>query len=298
MVNESPHLGVVFPTMEIGNDPDEIRRFAIEVEGLGFDHLMTFDHVVGADPAVHGPLEGPYTHEHPFHEPFVLFGFLAAVCRLEFFTGILVLPQRQAALVAKQAAEVDVLSRGRLRLGVGIGWNRVEYEALGVPFQRRGARLAEQIAVMRALWSGEVIDFTGEDHRVRAASMLPRPVRGTVPIWIGCGRTPSALTRVGRFADGWVPLPMRPESFDRALEFVREAARQAGRDPAAIGLHGQVRDCRSDELSRIAAEVEQWRERGATHISFDTLWQGLPTVDAHLEVLATIGTAIGLNPPS
>jgi probable F420-dependent oxidoreductase len=284
--------------MEIGNDPDEIIRFAIEVEGLGFDHLMAFDHVVGADPAVHGPLDGPYTHEHPFHEPFVLFGFLAALCRLEFFTGILVLPQRQATLVAKQAAEVDILSGGRLRLGVGIGWNRVEYEALGVPFERRGPRLAEQIAVMRALWSGQVIDFTGEDHRITGASMLPRPVRGSVPVWIGCGRTSSALARVGRLADGWVPLPMRPESLDRALELVREAARQAERDAAAIGLHGQVRGCRSDDLSRITAEVEQWRERGATHISFDTLWQGLPTVDAHLDVLAAIGDAIGLKPTS
>jgi probable F420-dependent oxidoreductase len=283
-----PRYGVVFPTTEIGNDPGHVQRFAVEVEGLGFDHLITFDHVVGADPAAHGPLPGPYTHEHPFHEPFVLFGFLANACRLELVTGILVLPQRQTVLVAKQAAEVDVLSGGRLRLGVGIGWNSVEYEALGLSFETRARRMGEQIELMRALWSGETITFEGRDHTVTSAALLPTPVRGRVPVWIGCGRSPSALERVARHADGWMPLPMKPESFDASLAVVRDAAERLGRDPAELGMQGLIRGCNLGEMDRIEQELALWHERGATHIGFDTLWQDFRSVDEHLEVFAQI----------
>ena len=144
------NIGVVFPQVEIGNDPAAIRDYAQAIEGMGYTHILAFDHVLGANPERAGGWTGPYTHRHPFHEPFVLFGFLAAVTsRVGLVSGIIILPQRQTALVAKQAAAVDVLSGGRLRLGVAVGWNAVEFEALGADFHTRGRRIEEQIDLMR-----------------------------------------------------------------------------------------------------------------------------------------------------
>src|SRR5712671_7790587 len=182
------HYGVVFPQIEFGNDPHAIKDYAQAAEGLGYDYLLVYDHVLSAHPDREPKLTGPYTHEDPFHEPMVFFGFLAGVTtRLELTTGILILPQRQTALVAKQAAEVDVLSRGRLRLGVGLGWNYVEYEALGMSFTDRGKRIEEQIAVLRALWTQEVVDFKGRWHRIDRAGINPPPVQRPIPLWMGGG---------------------------------------------------------------------------------------------------------------
>src|SRR5215475_11621054 len=178
-------IGVVFPQTEIGADPGAIRAYAQRVKELGFEHLLAYDHVLGADPAVHAPWNGPYDVDTTFHEPFVLFGFIAGITALELVTGIIILPQRQTALVAKQAAEVDLLTGGRFRLGVGLGWNRVEYEALGTTFRDRGRRVEEQIEVLRRLWQEPVVSFEGRYHTITAAGINPLPVQRPIPIWMG-----------------------------------------------------------------------------------------------------------------
>src|SRR5438105_2091500 len=191
-------IGVVFPQTEIGSDPSVIRDYAQAAESIGYKHLLVYDHVLGASTEHRPDWRGPYTSETPFHEPFVLFGYLAAITQqLELVMGVLVLPQRQTALVAKQAAEVDVLSGGRLRLGVGIGWNQVEYEALGEDFHNRGKRIEEQITLLRELWTEPVVDFTGRWHRVAEAGVNPLPMQRPIPIWMG-GYADVVLERAGR----------------------------------------------------------------------------------------------------
>src|SRR6266550_4535396 len=198
-------IGVVLPQTEIGNDPAAIKAYGEAVEGMGFTHVLVFDHVLGANPERPGGWKGPYTYRHAFHEPFVLFGFLAAATRrVGLVTGIIILPQRQTALVAKQAAAVDVLSGGRLRLGVGVGWNAVEFEALGERFTNRGARIEEQIAVLRALWARDLVTIEGQWHRVTDAGLNPLPPRSTIPIWMG-GESEPVVRRAARLADGWMP---------------------------------------------------------------------------------------------
>ena len=196
-------LGAVFPQTEIGDDPAAVRDFAQAVEGMGLTHLLIYDHVVGAA-ADRFERQVPYTKDSMFHEPFVTLGYLAAcTTTIELVTGVIILPQRQTVLVAKQAAEVDVLSGGRLRLGVGTGWNHVEFEALNENFHNRGKRQEEQVALMRALWADEIIDFEGNWHSVRQAGINPRP-KGTIPIWFG-GRDDRLVTRAARIGDGWMP---------------------------------------------------------------------------------------------
>src|SRR5207344_1670849 len=177
-------IGVVFPQTELGGDAGAVRAWAQRAEELGFTHVLAYDHVVGADPAVHTGWDGPYNVHSTFHEPMVLYGYLAAVTSMELVTGVIILPQRQTVLAAKQAAEVDLLTGGKFRLGVGIGWNRVEYEALGMSFHDRGRRLVEQIDVIRQLWSEPSITYRGRDHQITGAGINPRPLRGSMPIWI------------------------------------------------------------------------------------------------------------------
>src|SRR5437879_3070030 len=204
-------VGAVFPQLEIGTDPDVIARYARTVEELGYDHLVIFDHVLGADANRPGGWTGAYDHRSMFHEPLVLFGYLAAITtRLGLATAVLVLPQRQTALVAKQAAEVDILSRGRLILGVGIGWHQVEYEALGMSITNPGRRIEEQSALLRALWTQEVVEFKGRWHRIDRAGINPLPVQRPIPMWMGGGWdrqkraiTERALRRIAKIADGW-----------------------------------------------------------------------------------------------
>src|SRR5689334_16671667 len=229
-------IGVVLPQTEIGNDPGAIKAYAEAVEDMGFTHVLVFDHVLGANPERPGGWKGPYTYRHAFHEPFVLFGFLAAVTRrVELVTGVVILPQRQTALVAKQAAAVDVLSGGRLRLGVGVGWNAVEYQALGEDFGNRGARIEEQIALLRALWGEAAISFQGRWHTVEDAGINPLPAQRRIPIWIG-GAADVVLRRVARIGDGWFP-QMSPNDHARALmESLRGYIREAGREESAVGI--------------------------------------------------------------
>lgn len=280
-------VGVVFPQTEIGNDPGVIREFAQAVEELGYQYLLAYEHVVGAPPdrlRELGVPRPPYTHESPFHEPFVLFGYLSAVTsKLELTTGIVILPQRQTVLVAKQAAEVDVLSRGRLRLGVGLGWNPVEYEALGEDFRNRGRRVEEQITLLRLLWTQELVDFEGRYHRVRRAGLNPLPVQRPIPIWMG-GSADRALRRIARIADGWIsqlaPSPQAAEVLDRVRGYVWEA----GRDPDRFGLEGRVH-LGTTPADRWPEAVRIWKELGGTHLSVNTMRSGFRTPQEHLEAL-------------
>ena len=282
-------LGVVFPQTEIGADPIAIRDYAQAAEELGYTHLVAYDHVLGATPR--GDWGQRYTDRDMFHEPLVLFGYLAAVTqRLELVTDILILPQRQAALVAKQAAEVDVLSGGRLRLGVGIGWNYVEYEALGERFDNRGRRIEEQIAVLRALWTQELVTFEGRWHRITDAGINPLPVQRPIPIWMGGGAEP-VLRRVARLADGWFPL-MPPDDVREALPRLFDYAREAGRDPTAIGIEASVATANRtpDQWVELA---ETWRSLKATHLLVNTMKGGLASPQAHIDAIRRFKEAVG-----
>src|SRR4029077_9270412 len=226
-------IGVVFPQTEIGPDGGAVRSYGQRVEELGFRHVLAYDHVLGADRAVHQGWDRPYDSATTFHEPFVLFGYLAALTSLELVTGIIILPQRQTALVAKQAAEVDLLTGGRFRLGVGLGWNAVEYEALGQDFGRRGARMTEQVGLLRRLWTETSVSHEGQFDQVTGAGLAPMPVQRPIPLWFGA-QSPRAYARTGTLADGWFPQVRPGPDLEAAKRQVADAARAAGRDPAGL----------------------------------------------------------------
>ena len=230
-------LGVIFPQTEIGADPKAVRDFVQAAEGIGYEHVIVFDHVLGVDTAHYPGWQGPYTKHDMFHEPFVLYGYLAAVTqRIEMVTAVIILGQRQTALVAKQAAEVDVLSGGRLRLGVGLGWNHVEYEALGEDFHTRGRRIEEQVSVLRKLWTEPLVNYRGKEHVIDNAGISPMPVQRPIPIWFGGGAEP-ALKRAARLADGWMPAGRKPDdAMKRLLEYLEKALAQAGRARRDFGI--------------------------------------------------------------
>jgi probable F420-dependent oxidoreductase len=286
-------LGVIFPQTELGGDVGSVRAYATAVQELGYEHISIFDHVVGADPLVHTGWDGPYDLHSPFHEPLTLLAFLAGLVSVELCTSVVILPQRQTVLVAKQAAEIDLLTDGRFRLGVGIGWNAVEYEALGKSFTDRGARFSEQISLMRSLWTAPSVTFDGRYERVTGAGIAPMPVQRPIPVWIGA-RADAALRRAGRIGDGWFPMMAPGDQLDRAIELVSEAARDAGRDPAALGMEGQVAIVPGDgEL--VARRVGKWRDAGATHVSVRTTGHGFGSVEDHIAALAAVAAAIGLS---
>jgi probable F420-dependent oxidoreductase len=280
-------IGVVFPQTEIGQDPAAIRDYAQAVESMGYTHILAFDSVVGANPDRPGGWDSPYTYQHAFHEHFALFAFCAAVTRrIELVTGVLILPQRQTTLVAKQAAEVDVLSGGRLRLGIGVGWNPVEFEALGENIHTRGKRIEEQVEVMRLLWTRELVAYEGQWHRVPDAGIKPLPVQQPIPVWMG-GESEVVLRRAARLADGWITLqtfrpgPAAQHTVDRLHGLVREA----GRDPAAFGIEGRVALAQVPPQER-AKEMAGWRAmRGITHLCVNTMGLGLPGPEEHVRTL-------------
>jgi len=277
-------IGVVFPQVEIGQDPGAIRDYAQAVEALGYTHILTFDHVLGANPERPGGWKGPYTYRHSFHEPFVLFGFLAAATRrVELVTGILILPQRQTALVAKQAAAVDVLSGGRLRLGVGVGWNAVEFEALGERFTDRGKRIEEQIDVLRALWAKDLVTVQGQWHRISDAGLNPLPAR-SIPIWMG-GESEPVVRRAARLADGWMPHFRPGPEAQAVVDGLHGLIREAGRDPARFGIEGRLTLAQVPPERR-ADELAAWRAmRGITHLCVHTVGLGLKTPGEHVQAL-------------
>jgi probable F420-dependent oxidoreductase len=273
-------IGVVFPQTESGDDVGAIRAYAKAVESLGFTHVLSYDHVLGVDPSVREGFKGFYDVSSTFHEPFVFYGFLAGITDLELVTGIIILPQRQTALVAKQATEVDLLTGGHFRLGIGIGWNRVEYEALTKEFSNRGARSAEQVALLRRLFTEESVTFEGRFEQVRGAGLCPLPIQRPIPIWFGAN-SPAAWRRIGQLADGWFPQQRLGEGFEEAKAIVDAAAVAAGRDPAAIGMDARL-EADAENLEELVAA---WRAAGATHLSFNTMRAGHLGVDAHLEAL-------------
>jgi len=277
-------VGVVFPQTEIGADVGAVRAYVQRVEELGYRHVLAYDHVLGADPAVHRDWQGPYDLATTFHEPFVLFGYIAGITSLELVTGIIILPQRQTALVAKQAAEVDLLSRGRFRLGIGLGWNAVEYEALGQDFSTRGRRAEEQVELLRRLWTEPSVTFRGRYDQVTGAGLAPLPVQRPIPVWFGA-QSERAYRRVGRLADGWFPQVPPGPKLDQARGVVEQAAVEAGRDPASLGMEGRA--SWRDDPGKLAEHAATWRDAGATHLSVNTMGAGLRTVDDHLRVLET-----------
>ena len=278
-------IGVVFPQTEIGADAGAVRAYAEHVEGLGFTHLLAYDHVVGADPNVHAGWDGPYDLHNTFHEPLVTFGYLAAVTTsLELVTGILILPQRQTVLVAKQAAEVDLLSGGRLRLGIGLGWNAVEYEALGEDFSNRGKRSEEQVDLMRTLWTEQTVTYHGTYHQVTGAGLAPLPIQRPIPVWFGTS-SPRACRRAGRLGNGWFPMVGPGPKLELALQEVAQAAREAGRDPAQIAMEGRVSWNGNDD--DLAGGLRVWADAGASHLSINTMGAGLASVDDHLRALTS-----------
>ena len=281
-------IGVVFPQTELGGDAGAVRAYAQRAEELGFTHVLAYDHVVGADPAVHRGWDGPYDVHTTFHEPLVLYGYLAAVTSMELVTGVIILPQRQTVLVAKQAAEADLLTGGKFRLGVGIGWNSVEYEALGQDFSTRGKRLEEQITLLRRLWTEQTVTFSGTFDRITGAGLAPMPVQRPIPVWVGA-QSPRGYRRAGRLADGWFPQMAPGPQLSEARRIVTEAAVQAGRDPGSLGMEGRLRW--QQDQQQLAAAMRQWQGAGATHLSVNTMGAGLKTVDDHLAALAAAAEA-------
>jgi probable F420-dependent oxidoreductase len=280
-------LGAGFPTLDLGGDPAVIRHWAESVEALGFNHLLAYEHVIGFNGYGHISSFGPLDAHSRFHEPLVLFGFLAAVTTsVELVTGVLVLPQRQTALVAKQAAEVDVLSGGRLRLGIGMGWVPEEFSMLNESYADRGRRTEEQIAVLRALWTQQPVSFAGTWHRFEHAGISPLSVQRPIPIWIG-SHGDAGLRRVGTLADGWFPVATSVEGIaQRAVmrDAIHRAARAAGRDPASIGIDPQVVFSWIPE-GGWREYATAWHAFGATHFTVTTMGLGSSSVEDHLAAL-------------
>jgi probable F420-dependent oxidoreductase len=283
-------VGVVYPQTELRGDPGAVRGIGRAVEDLGFDHLLAYDHVLGA---VHADrarqLTGPYTEHDPFHDPFVLFAYLAGITeRIQFATGVLVLPQRQTALVARQAADVDLLSGGRLRLGVGVGWNHVEYEALGQDFGTRGARQEEQIELLRQLFTEPVVDFSGRFDRVDRAALVPKPTR-SIPIWLG-GASQAAFDRAARLADGFIFFGGGIDHAVGAWNALRDRLRGLGRSVEDFGADYVALP--QGGVDQLMSEIDAWREAGGSHVSVATMGLGLTSVEAHAEYLTTVRDAL------
>jgi probable F420-dependent oxidoreductase len=293
-------IGVVFPQAELGSDVNAIREYVLSAEDIGYTHIFIADHVLGADPKYHlspdassmsRSLSAEYSHESVVHEPFTLMAYIAALTKtLELTTGILILPQRQTALVAKQAAEIDVLSGGRMRLGIGVGWNPVEFEALGENFHDRGQRSEEQIEVMRSLWTNSVVDFHGKWHNITHAGINPRPIQHSIPVWIGAGSGPTLvpsnqiLRRIARIADGWFPMFPPDGRAQFTTDRIRQHAEEIGRNPDSIGMEGRVRTANKTQREW-SQEIKAWELIGASHLAVETRKAGLKFPNQHIEVL-------------
>lgn len=284
-------IGLVFPQTEFGNDPIALRDYAQTAESLNFSHVLAYDHVVGANPNRPGGWNGPYTYQSAFHEVFVLFSFMAALTtRLAFITGILILPQRETALVAKQSASLDVLSNGRFRLGIGVGWNKVEMEALGYDFHKRGRRAEEQIDVLRLLFTQELVTFKGDWHDLRDVGLNPLPVQRPIPIWLG-GNSDAVLRRLARKGDGWLPNHRTAEAAQESLDKLASYLAEYGRSPQQIGLEPRLHY--KDGPDGWLANFAGWQAAGATHISFNTMGAGLITPQQHLRAIEEFAKLIG-----
>jgi probable F420-dependent oxidoreductase len=285
-------VGVVFPQTEIGADPVSVRDYAQSAESLGFDHLLAYDHVLGANAESRPGWGGAYQHTSLFHEPFILFSYLAGITEtIEFVSGIIILPQRQTVLVAKQTAALDVLSGGRLRLGIGIGWNQVEYEALGENFHNRGRRSEEQIDVLRQLWTNELVTYDGKWHKITDAGLNPLPVQQPIPIWFG-GTSDAVMRRLAKIGDGWFPQRFGPdEEGRRIIETLHSYIADAGRKPSDVGIEPRISVSQGDP-DAWATEASAWKELGATHISVNTMGAGFSSTQEHIDAIEKFKEAI------
>lgn len=283
-------IGAVLSQNEMGQDVGALRAYAQAVQELGYDFLVMADHVVGSEAAAHPELDRVFPIESLIHEPMALCAFLAGVApRLGFLTSVVILPQRQAVLAAKQAAEIDLLCGGRFRFGVGIGWNPIEYEALGMEFQNRARRFEEQITVMRRLWTERTVTYRGRYHALSAAGLNPRPVQQPVPIWIGAAAE-AAVRRACRVADGYLPLRPLEGGWEATIEKVHGWLGEAGRDPAAFGIEGRL-DASAGTPDEWGKTVEMWHRFGASHLSVGT--GGAGGLDAHIQRLRQAKQVIG-----
>ncbi len=277
-------IGVVYPQTEYGDDPAAIRDYAQAAEDLGYTHILAYDHVLGANPDRPGGWSGPYTHETPFQEPFVLFSFMAALTqRIHFTTGVIILPQRQAALVAKQAACLDILSNGRLRVGIGTGWNWVEYQSLNQDFHNRGRRFEEQIQVMRQLWTQSLVSFDGHWHSIPDAGINPLPIQRPIPLWFG-GHAEQALRRAARLGDGWMPNYSTPTEAAPALAILHRTLLENRRDPQSFGIEPRLSYGKGnpDDWN---AWIKDWLAAGATHMTLNTMGLGFQKPSEHLRAI-------------
>lgn len=296
-------VGLVYPQTEFGNDPEAIRAYAQTAEQLGFTHILAYDHVLGANPERPGGWQGVYSIQHAFHDPLVLFSHMAAVTRrIEFATGVIILPQRQTALFARQAATLDVLCGGRLRLGVGLGWNAVEYTALNENFRNRGKRIEEQVIVLRRLWTEPLVTYTGRWHTIPDAGLNPLPQQRPIPIWFG-GSSQPALLRAAALGDGWMLPGYRfPRDAQAALESLDQYLQDAGRPglraqtpgAAIFGTEARVPFGEGHPDTWLTA-VQAWASAGVTHLSFNTMGSNLATASAHLSAIKQIAESLGLN---
>ena len=273
-------IGAVFPHNEIGTDPQAIKDYAQGVEELGVTHLLIYDHVLGADRDRPGGFEGPYDKDVAFHEPFTTFAFIAAVTKkLDMITTVMILPQRQTVLVAKQAAELAILSNNRFKLGIGVGWNTVEYTGLNENFKNRGKRQEEQVELMRLLWESEVLEYKGDYHHIDKASINPRPSK-SVPIWFG-GGAPQLIERCADLGDGWIPLMGPNEAARKTLAAIKEKRKSKGLDWDNFGVQAQAQYAGGD-AERWNKHAEKWRNLGASHLAIATHNAEPTNVDGHL----------------
>jgi probable F420-dependent oxidoreductase len=288
-------IGVVFPQTEYGHDPVEVRDFAQAAEGLGYTHIVAYDHILGANPDRPTGWSGPYTYQHSFLEPFVLFAYMAAATTsIELAPGVLVLPQRQTALVAKQAATLDALSGGRLRLGVGLGWNAVEYEALGEDFHTRGRRLEEQAGLLRRLWTEPLVTFTGQWHTIADAGLNPLPLQRPIPLWFGASAE-AAIRRAARLADGWMMTGTRSADEARpSLELLDRWLHESGRSRAQFGVEARLA-FRPGEAAVWPQQVRAWEAAGLSHLALNTMGAGLPGPAAHQQAMVEFARALGMR---
>lgn len=287
-------IGVVFPQTEFGNDAMAIRDYAQSVEALGFSHILAYDHVLGANPDRPGGWRGPYTYQTPFHEVFTLFSFMSAVTsRIGFVTGILILPQRQTALVAKQAAELDLLSKGRLRLGVAIGWNEVEYIALGENFHTRGRRIEAQVPLLRRLWAEELITVQDRWHHIPDAGINPLPVQRPIPIWFG-GHAEVVLERAARLGDGWLTNHRSAADAAPALEKIDQCLAENRRSRESFGVEARLAygDGNIDVWQQKARE---WADAGVNYLSINTMGSGFGTPQEHLLALKKFADEVSVE---
>lgn len=281
-------IGVIYPQTELKGDPRAVRRIGLATEALGFDSLVAYDHVLGASHDREPKLNGPYTENDPFHDPFIMFGYLAAITeRIHFTTGVLILPQRQTVLVARQGADLDLLSGERLRLGVGIGWNYVEYDAMGQDFHTRGARVGEQVELLRKLWSEPLVTFEGQFDRIDRAALNPRPNRN-IPIWLG-GFADVALRRAARIANGFICADGAADAFVQIAR-LHELLDEEGRRTEDFGLQCNMLKAKTPQS--VVDTALRWRDAGGTHAAFATMGQGLKTADEHLDHIQRVADAL------